>query len=83
MKATVGGKSYTVVYPVPLSGPTTSIVLDRVTETSIADAQAVTITDFSFSEYQLIVPNTRSFTRKNEVDETLLNGLTLEFIEKA
>ena len=88
----IDGISYQVLYPVPLSGATTSIVLDRVTETDLADTEAITVNaPVEKSQWKYVPEKTKDIgatipelvsLQEQPEDNIYWNGLRLRFIRK-
>jgi hypothetical protein len=76
---TIGQNKYVVMYPVPLSGPTEIIVLDRVITEVIADEQEITIEFPVEAGVYKLLPNDLEF---KYIDKKYVQGVVLKFLRK-
>jgi len=76
----VGELYYNVMYPIPLSGVTTSLVLDRVLEVAVSDTQNITVYyPESVGVYKLLPQD----LQYEVLGDNFIRGLTMKFIRKS
>lgn len=83
-RITVNNKEFFVIYPIPLTGVTNSVVLAEVLTFALSGGETVTVKQpIEFSEFHYIVPQNRTTTLSTVFDDTRREGIVIELIRQA